>query len=114
MKVSGSPQDDSESASGAMVRLPDTSSNRNINKESWCRGLQHFPPLTSSLGSRPAQVQQNHGQQLEIASMSATRVGIIGGGICGPVMAMLLKLKGYSPVIYERWPEVKNRGLGIG
>jgi salicylate hydroxylase len=46
--------------------------------------------------------------------MTATRVGIIGGGICGPVMAMLLKLKGYDPIIYERWPNLKDRGLGIG
>ena len=46
--------------------------------------------------------------------MSATRVAVIGGGICGPVMAMLLKLKGYDPVIYERLPAIQDRGLGIG
>ena len=46
--------------------------------------------------------------------MTSTRVGIIGGGICGPATAMLLKLKGYDPVIYERTSAVKDRGLGIG
>jgi hypothetical protein len=56
--------------------------------------------------------QQTHDRYT--IQMTATRVGIIGGGICGPVMAMLLKLKGYSPIIYERWPDVKDRGLGIG
>ena len=46
--------------------------------------------------------------------MSPTRVGIIGGGTCGPVMAIFLKLKGYEPVIYERAAAVKDRGLAIG
>ena len=46
--------------------------------------------------------------------MTRPRVGIIGGGICGPVMAMLLKLKGYDPVVYERSSAVKDSGLGIG
>ena len=46
--------------------------------------------------------------------MHSTRVGIIGGGISGPVMAMFLKYKGYQPIIYERSMSVKDRGLGIG
>ena len=45
--------------------------------------------------------------------MAPTRVGIIGGGTCGPVMAMCLKLKGYEPVIYERASEVMGRGLSL-
>lgn len=46
--------------------------------------------------------------------MAATRVGIIGGGIVGPVVAIFLKLRGYDPVIYERRPAVLERGIGIG
>ena len=46
--------------------------------------------------------------------MSAPRVGIIGGGIVGPVVATFLKLRGYDPVIYERRPAVLERGIGIG
>ena len=45
--------------------------------------------------------------------MASTRVGIIGGGLCGPVVAMLLKLRGYDPVIYERSTSVKDTGLGL-
>ena len=42
------------------------------------------------------------------------RVGIIGGGLCGPAMAIFLKTKGYDPVIYERTTSIKDRGLATG
>lgn len=42
------------------------------------------------------------------------RVGIIGGGLAGPVIATLLKLKGYNPVIFERRETVAEGGIGIG
>ena len=45
--------------------------------------------------------------------MAPTRVGIIGGGIGGPAMAIFLKQKGYDPVIFERAASVKDRGLVI-
>ena len=46
--------------------------------------------------------------------MSPVRVGIIGAGLAGPVLALFLKLKGYDPVIYERHENVPCEGLGIG
>ena len=45
--------------------------------------------------------------------MSPTRVGVIGAGIGGPVMAMFLKQKGYEPVIFERNEGVTDAGIGI-
>ncbi|KAJ3902112.1 FAD/NAD-P-binding domain-containing protein [Lentinula edodes] len=39
---------------------------------------------------------------------------IIGCGIAGPVLAMLLKHKGFDPVIYERHTEIQNAGLILG
>lgn len=46
--------------------------------------------------------------------MTTTRVGIIGGGIVGPVIATFLKLRGYEPIIYERRSAILDRGIGIG
>jgi salicylate hydroxylase len=46
--------------------------------------------------------------------MSPIRVGIIGAGTSGLVLAIFLKLKGYEPVIYERNEQVAEAGLGIG
>ena len=46
--------------------------------------------------------------------MAPTRVGVIGGGIAGPVVAALLKLKGYEPVIFERIDVISEAGIGIG
>ncbi|GJE95023.1 FAD-dependent monooxygenase [Phanerochaete sordida] len=45
--------------------------------------------------------------------MPSARVGIIGAGIAGPVLAMLLKQKGYECVVYERLEEPSDQGLGI-
>ena len=47
-------------------------------------------------------------------NMSPVRVGVIGGGIAGPVAAMFLKQKGYEPTIYERTESPSDAGLGIG
>lgn len=46
--------------------------------------------------------------------MSRTRVGIIGAGIAGPVLAIFLKNKGYEPVVFERNDPSAETGLGIG
>ena len=46
--------------------------------------------------------------------MASVRVGVIGGGIVGPVVAALLKLKGYEPVIFERNDAISESGIGIG
>ncbi|KAJ3812865.1 FAD/NAD-P-binding domain-containing protein [Lentinula aff. lateritia] len=44
----------------------------------------------------------------------AKSVIVIGCGIAGPVLAMLLKHKGFDPVIYERHTEIQNAGLILG
>lgn len=44
---------------------------------------------------------------------TSTRVGVIGAGIAGPVMAMFLKQKGYDPIVYERLDVPSEAGLGI-
>ncbi|EKM53970.1 uncharacterized protein PHACADRAFT_257500 [Phanerochaete carnosa HHB-10118-sp] len=46
--------------------------------------------------------------------MSPTRVGVIGAGVSGPVMAMFLKQKGYDPILYERLDAPSDAGLGLG
>ncbi|TFK88619.1 FAD/NAD(P)-binding domain-containing protein [Polyporus arcularius HHB13444] len=46
--------------------------------------------------------------------MVGTKVIIPGGGIAGPVLAMLLKAKGYDPVIYERADGPTDMGLSLG
>ena len=43
--------------------------------------------------------------------MSPTKVGIIGCGIAGPVLAIFLKLKGYDPIVYERYESTADTGL---
>ncbi|EKM53957.1 uncharacterized protein PHACADRAFT_257471 [Phanerochaete carnosa HHB-10118-sp] len=45
--------------------------------------------------------------------MSPARVGVIGAGVSGPVAAMLLKQKGYDPILYERLDAPSDAGLGI-
>lgn len=45
--------------------------------------------------------------------MSPTKVSVIGCGIAGPVLAVLLKLKGYEPVVFERQDEVTATGLSL-
>ena len=47
-------------------------------------------------------------------TMTPARIGVIGAGLAGPVLAVYLKLKGYDPVIYERNDSVSDAGLGIG
>ena len=45
--------------------------------------------------------------------MAVPEVAIIGAGIAGPVLAMFLKQKGYSPVLYERTETVTSAGLSL-
>ncbi|KAJ6542084.1 FAD/NAD(P)-binding domain-containing protein [Mycena vulgaris] len=45
--------------------------------------------------------------------MAATKVIIVGCGIAGPVLALLLKQKGYDPVIYERGKRSPDAGLSL-
>lgn len=46
--------------------------------------------------------------------MPPTRVGVIGAGMAGPVLALFLKAKGYDPVVFERRDPSSDAGLGIG
>lgn len=46
--------------------------------------------------------------------MSPVRVGVIGAGMAGPVLAVFLKTKGYDPVLFERTDSLPDVGLGIG
>ncbi|KAF8198170.1 FAD/NAD(P)-binding domain-containing protein [Mycena galopus ATCC 62051] len=45
--------------------------------------------------------------------MPPTKVIIVGCGIAGPVLALLLKQKGYLPVIYERGKYAADAGLSL-
>ena len=45
--------------------------------------------------------------------MVATKIIIAGGGVAGPVLGMLLKLKGYDPIIYERLDAPTDMGLSL-
>ncbi|KAI0688032.1 hypothetical protein BC835DRAFT_1408199 [Cytidiella melzeri] len=45
---------------------------------------------------------------------SGAKVIIVGAGIAGPVLATLLKIKRYAPVVYERTSGVGDRGIGHG
>ncbi|KAJ7268677.1 FAD/NAD(P)-binding domain-containing protein [Mycena haematopus] len=45
--------------------------------------------------------------------MPPTKVIIVGCGIAGPVLALLLKQKGYQPVIYERGKYAADAGLSL-
>lgn len=45
--------------------------------------------------------------------MSPTTVIIIGGGIAGPILATVLKQKGYDPVVYEKHDKVSDAGLSL-
>jgi len=42
-----------------------------------------------------------------------SRVVVVGGGIVGPVLALLLKQKGWHPVIVEKVKDVRESGLAI-
>ena len=46
--------------------------------------------------------------------MAPTRVGVIGGGVAGPVMAIFLKSKGYEPIVFERRSTFDEGGLATG
>lgn len=48
-----------------------------------------------------------------IHHMASPKVGIIGAGISGTVLAIFLKSKGYDPVIFERYESPTEVGLGI-
>jgi len=45
--------------------------------------------------------------------MPPTKVIIVGCGIAGPALALLLKQKGYLPVIYERGKRAPDAGLSL-
>ncbi|KAJ7666690.1 hypothetical protein DFH06DRAFT_984458 [Mycena polygramma] len=45
--------------------------------------------------------------------MAPTKVIVVGCGIAGPVLALLLKQKGYEPVIYERGKRSPDAGLSL-
>lgn len=42
-----------------------------------------------------------------------TKVIIAGGGIAGPVLAILLKSKGYDPIVYEKVDTLADVGLSL-
>lgn len=42
-----------------------------------------------------------------------TKVIIVGCGVAGPVLATLLKSKGYQPVVYERIKAGSDGGLSL-
>ena len=46
--------------------------------------------------------------------MPGTKVIIAGCGVAGPVLGILLKLKGYDPIIYERLDAPTDMGLSLG
>lgn len=46
--------------------------------------------------------------------MAPAKVGIIGAGMAGPVLAVFLKSKGYDPIVYERTDSPSDAGLGLG
>lgn len=45
--------------------------------------------------------------------MASTKVIIVGAGIAGPVLGMLLKMRGYNPIVYERLPAFSTAGLSL-
>jgi salicylate hydroxylase len=49
----------------------------------------------------------------QIAEMPAFRVLIIGCGVAGPVLALLLKGKGYEPVVFEKVRELGDAGASL-
>lgn len=49
----------------------------------------------------------------EMASAKGPKVLIIGAGISGPILALLLKKKGYSPIVLEKVRELGDVGSGL-
>lgn len=45
--------------------------------------------------------------------MSQPKVIVVGAGIAGPVLATFLKLKGYNPIVYEKFPTNAVTGLSL-
>lgn len=45
--------------------------------------------------------------------MSTVKVIIVGCGIAGPVIALLLKKKGYEPVVLEKVKELGDAGASL-
>jgi salicylate hydroxylase len=50
----------------------------------------------------------------DAASSSRLHVGIVGGGITGVTLALGLEARGISYALYERSPEFKEIGAGVG
>lgn len=48
---------------------------------------------------------------LHLSNIKMATVLVVGCGIVGPVIALLLKKKGYRPVIAERVTEMRDVGL---
>ena len=46
--------------------------------------------------------------------MTMSTVLVVGCGIVGPVISLLLKRKGYEPIIVEKVKEHGDAGLGLG
>jgi salicylate hydroxylase len=46
--------------------------------------------------------------------MAPIRVGDVGGGVAGPVLAIFLKLKGYKPAVFECQKGITDSGVGVG
>lgn len=45
--------------------------------------------------------------------MASTTVLIIGCGIAGPVLALLLKKKGYEPIVFEKVNRLGDAGASL-
>lgn len=43
----------------------------------------------------------------------SSKVVIVGGGITGPVLALLLKQKGWNPIVVEKVSDLGASGLAI-
>ena len=69
---------------------------------------------SDSIRSTPRFTRPQTSTNFSHITMAPTRVGIIGAGIAGPILATLLKLKGYEPVVCERNDAPAEGGVGIG
>lgn len=67
-------------------------------------------PLQSKLLANPPYSESPFSR----SAMSPTRLGVIGAGMAGPVLAVFLKAKGYDPVVFERRDFSSDAGLGMG
>jgi salicylate hydroxylase len=48
-----------------------------------------------------------------MAHNSSTNVLIIGCGVAGPVLAILLKRKGYTPIVFEKVKQLGDAGASL-